>query len=438
MKIRFINARILTMREENNTLLPIIENGELHTDGSRIAYVGDKLPETENASGKGECFDRTIDCRGNLLMPGFKNAHTHTAMTIFRSAADDLPLAEWLNNVIFPHEAMLTAEDIYTLNKLGIAEYMTSGITSALDMYLTPESIAKSSADMDFRMVLTGGVNNFSQSVELLEKWYNELNGKNDLISFQLGFHAEYTCSEELIGRVAQLAHDYHAPVTAHVSETAGEVQGCIDRYGMTPVRFLAEKGIFDYGGTGYHLVHTTPDDRKVLKEKKINVVSNPGSNTKLASGIAPISDYLREGIRVGLGTDGPSSNNCLDMFREMFLVTGLAKLREQDAAAVPAQEVLKMATVNGAKIMGIDADTLEAGKLADMIMLDLGRPNMQPVQNIACNIVYSGSKENVCMTMVGGKILYDKFEGEAKFHFAEPVEDIYRDCAKIRDRILG
>lgn len=431
MRIRFYNARILTMAD---LTAPSIFTGEVWTEDEKILYCGpqDKAPQ---ATGE----ETAIDCGGNLLMPGFKNAHTHSAMTFLRSNADDMPLGEWLNQQVFPFEAKLTAEDIGTLSKLAILEYLTSGITAVMEMYLTPPSIAEAFRSCGMRLVQVGGVNNFSQSPELLEEWYNELNGKDPLTSFELGFHAEYTCSEELIEKIAALARKYEAPVFVHVSETENEVQECIGRYGKTPVAFLADKGIFDFGGAGYHLVHTTEEDWQILKEKKIGVVTNPASNTKLASGIAPLADYLRLGIPVAIGTDGPASNNCLDMFREMFLATGLGKLREKDASAIPAYDVLKMATVNGAHIMQQpETDSLAAGKLADMILIDLQQPNMQPLNNIANNLVYSGSKLNVLMTMVHGRILYERLDGIQRFHVGEEPADIYKDCARIRDRILG
>ena len=405
--------------------------GELHTDGNRITYVGPATAEEE-------VFDKTIDCAGNLLMPGFKNAHTHSAMTMLRSSADDLPLLEWLEHQVFPYEAKLTADDIYWLTKLAILEYVTSGMTSIMEMYMQPEAIARACEEMGFRIVQVGAANNFSQSTELVEKWLNELNGRSELTSFQIGFHAEYTCSDDFIGRIADISHRYQAPVFTHIAETTAEVQGCIDRYGMTPVQYLAKKGVFDYGGAGYHLVHTTPEDWEILKEKGIAVVTNSGSNMKLASGTAPISDYLRLGIPVAIGTDGPASNNCLDIFREMFLVTGMAKLRDQDASSVPAGEVLKMATCTAAKVMTIpEADTLAVGKLADLVMIDLDQPNMRPLQNLECNLVYSGSKLNVKMTMVHGKILYDRFEGLQRYHFDNDPGEIYEKCESIRDRIL-
>lgn len=194
-------------------------------------------------------WDEEIDCRGNLLMPGFKNAHTHSGMTLLRSYADDLPLHSWLNEQVFPIEAKLSEEDIYHLTKLAVLEYLTSGITSIFDMYLTPESIARACADMGMRCVQTGGVNNFSQSVDLLEKWYEELNGKHPLLSFLPGFHAEYTCSKELMEEIAAFAARKKAPIYVHLSETEEEVAGCQERYGMTPGMFLDSLGMFKHGG---------------------------------------------------------------------------------------------------------------------------------------------------------------------------------------------
>ena len=430
MNIRFYNAKILTM-EENREIF----EGEVHIQDEKILYVGENQDGAGSKMAGGQVWDREIDCKGNLLMPGFKDAHTHSGMTLLRSYADDLPLNEWLNNRIFPVEAKMTAEDIYELSKLAILEYLTSGITGVFDMYLTPDSIADAFDEMGMRCVQVGGVNNFSQSVEMLEEMYQKLNTKSPLQSYILGFHAEYTCSRELLEQIAALAHKYKSPVFAHLAETESEVIGCKERYGMTPVAFLDSLGIFDYGGGGYHCVHVTKEDIAIMKEKGLYAVTNPGSNSKLASGIAPITDYLKAGVGVAIGTDGPASNNCLDMFREMFLVTALGKLREKDAAAVGAMEVLKMATVNGAHAMSLaDADVLSRGKLADMIMIDLHQPNMQPLNNIPRNLVYSGSKQNVIMTMIHGKILYEKGE----FYTKDTPEEIYRKAEIIRNRIMG
>lgn len=427
MNIRLYNARILSMEENKDIFL-----GEVWVKKDRIVYAGDGT-DTDSIYQKLPIpcmiWDREIDCEGNLLMPGFKDAHTHSGMTLLRSYADDLPLNDWLNQQVFPVEAKLTDEDIYELTKLAVLEYLTSGITAVFDMYLTPYSIYKAFDEMGMRGVQVGGVNNFSQSPELLEEYYLNLNGKSPLQSFMLGFHAEYTCSQELLMKISEIAHKYKAPVFTHLSETKAEVEGCRERYGMTPVAFLDSLGMFDYGGGGYHCVHVTEEDIAIMKKRGMYAVSNPGSNTKLASGIAPITQFLKAGVPVALGTDGPASNNCLDMFREMFLVTGLAKLKEEDAAAVDAMEVLKMATVNGAHAMGLgEADVIAEGKLADLIMIDLKTPNMQPLNNIAKNIVYSGSKINVKMTMIGGRILYEN----ESFLTDEKPEDIYEKANEI------
>ena len=422
MNIRIYNARILTMAEGE-----AIFNGELHVKGNRIAYVGPALSETDTA------WDREIDANGNVNMPGFKNAHTHSGMTFLRSYADDLPLLDWLNEQVFPMEAKLTPEDIYHLSKLAIMEYLTSGITANFDMYLTPDTIAKASRECGYRTVMVGGLNNFSQSFEGMEEWMNKYNDPEDLVTFQLGFHAEYTNSYENLEKLAALAHKYKAPISAHSSESKSEVEGCIERYGVTPTVLFDKLGMFDYGGSYYHCIHMTDEDIQIMAEKGIYAVTNPGSNVKLASGIARIEDMMDAGVKIAIGTDGPASSNCLDMFREMFLVTALAKIKGENAAALSADHVLRMATVNGAHCMGLlDADVLAEGTLADLLMIALHQPNMQPINNIEKNIVYSGSKQNVKMTMVNGKILYE----DGAFFIGADAEEIYEKANKIIDRM--
>ncbi len=432
MNYRFYNARILTM--ETDRLI----TGELWVQDGKILYVGDGS-DTDGvcAGGQGaedgqSRWDREIDCEGNLLMPGFKNAHTHSGMTLLRSYADDLPLQDWLFKQVFPIEDKMDGEMIYHLTKLAVLEYLTSGITSIFDMYLTPETTAKACVDMGMRCVQvsgTSGQTDFEPSLELLEQRYQALNHDDPLLSYFIGFHAEYTCSRELMERVAQIAHKYKAPVYTHLAETKAEVEGCRERHSMSPAKLLDTIGMFDYGGGGYHCVWMDEEDMEIFRRRGLSVVTNPGSNTKLASGIAPISAYLKKGINVAIGTDGPASNNCLDM----FLVRGLAKLREEDASAVDAWEVLKMATVNGAKAMYLpDTDVLAPGKAADIIMIDLHQPNMQPINNIPKNLVYSGSKQNVKMTMIQGRILYEN----GIFTDAYDVEEIYRKANEIIDSL--
>ncbi|MBO5069391.1 MAG: amidohydrolase [Roseburia sp.] len=432
---RFYNAKILTLRK--NHKFDIIE-GELWVKDNTICYIGAGKSEERSF----ECnrmtkesqynqndrepftWDREIDAKGNLLMPGFKNAHTHTAMTFLRSYADDLPLQKWLNEQVFPKEGQLAEQDAYWLNILGIMEYLTSGITSNFDMYIYPLMSAKAAVDTGFRMVHTSGLNNFVGNLDWLEESYHIINEMSDLTSFLLGFHAEYTTSKELMEGVAQLSHKLKSPVWLHNSETRAEVEECRQRWGVTPTQLTDSLGMYEYGGGGYHCVWLEEQDFEIFKKNKMTAVTNPASNLKLASGICPTKRFVDEGIAMAIGTDGPASNNCLDMFREMFLTSVLAKVREMDAECVCADEILYMATAGGAHAMQLDdCDSLAVGKKADIIMIDLQQPNMQPENNIVKNLVYSGSKQNVKMTMVNGRILYEDNKFDIGF---EPAE-IYR-----------
>ena len=433
MNVRFYNAKILRLKDDSKHEFECID-GELWVKGSEICYIGDGKDVSSVCKGDDVIiWDREIDASGKLLMSGFKNAHTHTAMTFLRSFADDLPLQSWLFDQVFPREGQLTEDDCYWLNILGIMEYLTSGITSNFDMYFFPPVDAKASMDTGFRTVQTSGLNNFGGTVELMEENYHIVNEMSELTSFIVGFHAEYTTSMELMEGVAGLAQKLKSPVFLHNSETKSEVEECKGRWGKTPTQLTDELGMYHYGGGGYHCVWMDEKDFEIFKKRRLTAVTNPASNLKLASGIAPIGRYLQEGIPVAIGTDGPASNNCLDMFREMFLTTALAKVRENDAAAVPAGEVLYMATTAGARAMGLsDCDDLAVGKKADLILLDLKQPNMQPMNNIVKNIVYSGSKQNVTLTMVNGQILYE----DMKFNIGFDPEEIYAKANAIIGRM--
>lgn len=432
MNIRFYNAKILVPAADHKFQ---IQEGELWVKGTSICYIGDGKTGLEHVCKDGEVpvWEREIDAKGNLLMPGFKDAHTHTAMTFLRSYADDLPLQEWLNKQVFPREGQLTQDDVYWLNILGIMEYLTSGITSNFDMYFFPPMNAKASADTGFRTVQTSGLNNYGGTVELMEENYHIVNEMSDLTSFLVGFHAEYTTSGELMEGVAKLASKLKSPVWVHNSETKLEVSECKERWGLTPTQLTDRLGMYEYGGGGYHCVWFENEDFEIFKKKKLTAVTNPASNLKLASGICPVKRFVDEKISMAIGTDGPASNNCLDMFREMFLTSALAKVREMDAECVGADEILYMATAGGAHAMCLpDCDSLAVGKKADLIMIDLQQPNMQPQNNIVKNLVYSGSKQNVKMTMVNGKVLYE----DNQFDIGFDPADIYRRANAIIGRM--
>lgn len=430
MGIRLYNAKILTMKEGEE-----ISDGELWTDGADISYVGEPIKDC-----KGVRFDREINLNGNLLIPSFKNAHTHSAMTFLRSFADDLPLNDWLFKLVFPMEDKLTGEDIYCLTKLAFLEYLTSGISACFDMYFEPDHVAKAAVDTGFRTVMCGSVsgaeNELDDALGRLEGFYNKFNGydkQNGLVSYRLGFHAEYTTHLSIIKGIGGLSKKYGQPVYVHNSETASEVAGCKERHGgLTPTGLFEEAGIFEYGGGGFHTVHMTDNDLEIFKRRGLWAITNPASNAKLASGIAPVAKMRDMGIKLAIGTDGAASNNALDIFREMYLCAVLQKIKLDDAAAMPAEDVLRAAVSGSALAMGLkDCDTLEAGKKADIAVIDLNRPNMRPLNNITKNIVYSGSKENVAMTMINGRILYEGGE----FNGID-AEEIYDGAERIINRI--
>ncbi|MEG1523950.1 MAG: amidohydrolase [Clostridia bacterium] len=422
MKIRLYHAKVLTLIGHT----PIFD-GEVHVDGTEITYAGPAVPDSAAV-----LFDREIDCCGNLVMPGFKNAHTHSAMTFLRSFADDLPLQDWLFRQVFPKEALLTAEDVHTLTKVAILEYLTSGITALSDMYFFRDTIAQACVETGFRGAIMDGVNNFGGGPEESEAEYHRINGMSQLVSYKISVHGEYTTDLSLLKEMGMLTRKLKEPCFVHMNETEAEVAGCMERHGKRPFEVMDEAGLFDFGGNAYHCVHVSEREMEIMKDRSVYAVTCPASNMKLASGIAPVYEFLQRGIPVAIGTDGAASNNCLDLFREMFLVTGLQKLRH-GADAVDAIEVLQMACVNGARALGfLDCDGIAPGKQADLIVIDLCQPNMQPENNIAKNLVYSGSKQNVRMTMVAGKVLYEKGE----FHVGVDAERLYAQANTIVDRM--
>lgn len=413
--IRFYNGRTVRFYPEIR-----LTDEEVWVDGGTISYVGPAVSDLPR-------FDREINLNGDILLPGFKNAHTHTPMTFLRSMADDMELHSWLSELVWPKEAKLTAEAVYYLAKLGILEYLTSGITASFDMYYQSDAYVKANVDSGFRTVLCGAVNDFDKDPTQLERDFLRFNScGSSLISYILGMHAEYTTCRERVEYIVSLAEKYKAPCFTHLCETRSEVESCLERYGVTPPQFLESIGFFRYGGGGFHCCYMSDEDLDLFRDRGLWAVTCPASNLKLASGIAPISRMQKLGINIAIGTDSSSSNNALDMFREMFLVTALQKYIEDDASAMPAGEVLKMACSNGARAVGLsDCDDIAQGKKADLTVIDMSRPNMQPENHLINNIVYSGSKNNIRLTMVNGRILY---EG-GNFYLDESADSIYRKC---------
>ena len=420
MKTLLKNAKILTMKNDQ-----IIE-GHIVIEGNRIAQIGKDVDLNGH-------YDKVIDCEGNLLMPGFKNAHTHSAMTFLRSKADDSSLQDWLFKEIFPREANLRDGCIKELTKVAILEYLTSGITAVLDQYFYPQEFEETAVKFGFRLVNLAMFDKDSRPVDVCLKLC-EANKKEDyLIRYVIGMHSEYTGTDEMFAATKELLDKTQLPFYTHLSETSSEVSDCVFKRGMTPMEYFDSLHFFDRGGAIFHGVYLSDDDIEIIKKRDVVVVSNPSSNMKLASGVVEIKKLLANNVTVALGTDGPASNNALDMFREMYLVTGLQKLILKDPVSIPAFEVLKMATVNGAKAMGLkDADVLEVGKLADIIMIDLHRPNMQPINNIINNVVYAGSKDVIKMTMINGQVLYYN----QQFFIDEDIDEIYSKVQKLTDEL--
>ena len=420
--IRFYNGKTLSFGGGMK-----LSGHEVWVDGSTIVYVG---PAKEDMP----VFQRQIDLKGDLLIPGFKDAHTHTAMVFLRSYADDLPLQDWLYNKVFPHEARLTPEAVYQFTRLGILEYLSSGITASFDMYYYNEAYAKANVDCGFRTVICSAMNDFDADPTNIEREYLRFNNYSELVSYKLGIHAEYTTGLQRMEYMASLAEKYQAPCYMHCCETRAEVEGCLERHGLTPPQMLDRMGLFNYGGGGFHCVWMSDEDIDLFARKGIYAVTNPASNVKLASGVAPVDKMLSAGVPMAIGTDGAASNNALDMFREMYLASCMQKLSLMDASAGKAEEILTMACAGGARAMGLDdCDDIAPGKKADLCVIDLHRPNMQPELNIPKNLVYSGSKENVRLTMVNGRILYENGE----FFVGEEPEEIYRQVNRLCRSIL-
>ena len=427
MLIRFKNANILDKNFD------ILEGKDLIVEGSRIKSIRDTKAD-DDAS-----YDRIVDCAGNYLIPGLKNAHTHNAMVFLRSLADDLPLLEWLEKCCFPNEAKLTNEDIYYFTILGIMENLSSGVVGSMDMYLDNYAAADASLKTGFRVRICDTIQKFNKKIAPEEYYLAFNNYKNDngnLVKYTLGMHAEYTNTKEIMELLSGLVHKYKDTFFTHNSESKKEVEECKERWGgLTPTQVLDEFGLFDYGGGSYHCVYLEDKDIDIFKKHDLIVVTCPCSNVKLSSGIPPIKKYLDNGIRVAIGTDGPASNNAIDMFREMYLTTTLQKVISKDPSVLNAKGILKMAMINGAICLGRpDGDLIEEGKLADLVLIDVNKPNMQPKNTFVNNLVYACGKPNVKLTMVDGKILYE----DGKFYIGEDEEYIYKKCNELLKNLLS
>lgn len=402
MSILITQVTAVTMDDKN----PVLENAFIHIAGNRIAYVGTERPDG--------VFEEEVNGKGMVAMPGLINAHTHTAMTLLRSYADDMNLQDWLFQKIFPFEDTLTPEMVYEGSVRGVREMLATGTTCFHDMYFFQAETARAAEEAGMRGVLCEGITDavLETKLQKTEQLLQSLSEGSGRLKVAISPHAVYTCSKETLQAAAEFAKRHHLQIHTHLAETKTEHEDCVREYGVTPTERMRDCGVFDVPCTAAHGVWLDESDRRILKEYGVSVVHNPVSNLKLASGVAPIPQMVEEGINVALGTDGASSNNNLDLFEEVKLTGILHKGITLDPTVLPAWEVLKMATVNGAKALGYsDLGMLKEGYLADLILLDFNQPHLTPNHNTVSNLVYAVKGSDVTHTMVDGKFVYRKGE---------------------------
>ncbi len=404
--ILITNGTILTMDAQNR----VIENGILGIQGDTISHIG-------TGGDKGFHANKSIDAKGGLILPGLINGHTHAAMSLFRGLADDLPLMEWLNNYIFPAESRLDASAVYIGTLLACAEMILSGTTTFCDMYLFEKEVARASKKAGMRS-LVGEVlydfdspnygpveNGLKYAENLIQAWKDD-----PLVSVAVEPHALFTCSPALLTASYELAAQYDVPLIIHVAETQSEVDQVREKYGKHPVEHLQSLGILGPRLIADHCVHLREEEIRLLGENQVKVIHNPESNMKLASGIAPVPELLANGVTVGLGTDGCASNNNLDLFAEMDTAAKLHKIKTMDTTVMDALTVLRMATIEGAKALGMKdrVGSLERGKKADIIILDTKKPHLTPLYHPVSHLVYAAKGSDVSHSIINGQLVME------------------------------
>lgn len=390
--------------------IPFVPEARIHIEGNRIVYAGkrEEAPAFE--------ADRVIDGGGALAMPGLCNMHTHTPMTLLRNVGGGLRLEDWLHKAIFPLEAGLTDEAVRAGTDLGILEMLSFGITSFCDMYMHMEAVAEGVRDSGMRALLGHGIVDFDESCADLEpgiafarKWHK---AAGDRIRVSLDPHSEGATTQALMRKVGSFAGELGLPIHVHVSETKFDVDGCLERHGMTPPQYLDSLGLLEYPIIAAHCVWFTPEDIALFARKGCTIVHNPVSNLKLASGVAPIQKMLEAGCKVAIGTDGVASNNNLNLWEEMRLMPLLQKGTMLDPTIVSPAQCLAAATTVGAAAMGYpDLGLLKEGYLADLILVDLRQPGMVPLNELEDGLIYATQGSYVKLTMVDGQVLYQNGE---------------------------
>lgn len=383
------------------------EKTNICIDGKNIVAVGD-VPIDFTP-------DKTIEGRNRLAIPGLINSHTHSYMAFMRNSADDLPFMDWLFKRIDPIEQQMTDTDAYWGAMLAMVEMIKSGTTCFNDMHMNINMTARAAADSGMRAMLSrglvgtgrdaGGMRRLDEALKERDEWKS-----CDRINFSLGPHAPYTCDDEYMRIVADTAKREHMGIHVHLAESESEITGINEKYHMTPIEMANENGLFDVRCVAAHCVRLTENDRKILKNKNVSVVTCPASNMKLGNGFANISELLKTGVNVCLGTDGAASNNSLNMFREMNLLSLIHKGVNETPVCVSAEETYASATINGARALGLDSEigSIEKGKRADIVLLDLKNPSMNPQNNLISALSYSANGSETDTVIIDGEIVME------------------------------
>ena len=399
---------IVTMDGKRN----VYDDGSLAIKGDSIVAAGPRNEIENNYTSA-----QTLDARGKLILPGLINGHTHVPMTLFRGLHDDVTLDDWLRKYIFPAEAKnVTEEFVRWGTRLAAAEQIRAGVTTFADMYYFEDAVAEETKAAGMRGVLGETFIDFpapdnkneaamlSYTETFLKKWQGD-----PLIHASVAPHSIYTCSQKTLQDTAALARKYHAPILIHVSEMKKEWEDSQKQNGASPVKYLDKLGILGPDVLAAHCIFVDAADEKILAERKVGCVHNPSSNMMLASGVSPVPDMRAAGVAVGLGTDGPAgSNNDLDLMEEMDLAAKLAKITKGDPLALNAKAVVEMATIDGARALHMEKEigSLEAGKKADLILIDLNRPNAVPMYEVYAQIAYALKGSDVETVIIGGKLV--------------------------------
>ena len=426
----------------NGVILTVNNNDEIINDGvvvikkNRIIDLGRSSDIKNKYKAKKE-----IDAKRGVIMPGLVNTHTHLAMSIFRGLADDLPLEKWLNECIFPAEDKFVDEKFcYWGTKLSLAEMILSGTTAFCDMYFFEKETGRAAEEAGVRGVIGEGIvsvfgdedNIFNNKTKLTKDLLKEFKN-SPLISIAIEPHSCYTCGKEILIRSKEFAKENNLLYTIHLAETKKEVDEIKNKFGMSPVEYLDKIGVLDEKTLAAHCVWIDDEDIKILKNRGVKVSYCPESNMKLASGAAPVYRLLKNNVVISLGTDGSASNNDLDMFSEMDSAAKLAKVSALDPIAVSAKETVRMATINGAKALGMENEigSLEIGKKADIIILNFNKPHLVPVYDYYSHLVYSASGSDVETCIIDGKIVM-KNRKILTFDVEETIKEVNKIASKI------